>query len=228
MSAINDAFNGIRRLIADGTFPPNSKMPPENELCDLLGVSRGSIREAIRMLEVLNIVEVRHGSGTYVRGMSANELISSLSLTVDIMPLRSLLDAYQLRIMVESSVCEQAASNITDQQIALLRDTQTQIELCARADDSVELDALFHGTIAESSGLSTAKTFLDVLRARSSYYSLYSQERGRLIFEESNQGHRSILHALELHSPMLAKAAMAQHVECTRMHLQELLAKQEQ
>ncbi len=102
MSAVDTAFHGLRHMIASGRLVAGQRFPAENELCDELGVSRGSLREAVRMLAALGIIESRHGSGTYVSMLRPEEIIGSLSLTVDLLPLDGLLQMYELRRVLET------------------------------------------------------------------------------------------------------------------------------
>ena len=77
MSALDTAVHGLRALIAEGTLKPGDRLPSEGELCERLGVSRGSLREGIRMLAALGVLETRHGSGSYVSDLNAGDLIGS-------------------------------------------------------------------------------------------------------------------------------------------------------
>ncbi|MFT9008415.1 MAG: FadR/GntR family transcriptional regulator [Bifidobacterium sp.] len=222
MTSANVAFNGIREYIAEGVFQPGSKLPSEDQLCKMLGMSRSPVREALRMLDALNVIEIRHGSGSYVRSLSAESLIGSLSLTMGLMPLNSLLSAYELRITVESSVAERASARIDTDQLAELDELQDQIEACRDPHESVDIDDRFHQKIADIASSPASKAFLDVLRSRSRNYSLYDLDTEHSIFRASNMGHRAIIEALKNRDPQMAKSAMASHVEMTRHWLEAL------
>jgi GntR family transcriptional regulator, transcriptional repressor for pyruvate dehydrogenase complex len=114
VSAVDDAFHGLRQMISSGRLEAGQKFPPEPELCEELGVSRGSLREAVRMLSALGVIESRHGSGTYVSQLRPEEIIGSLALTVDLLPLSGLLDMYELRRVLESHAAAQAAAKVDD------------------------------------------------------------------------------------------------------------------
>src|SRR2546428_4832665 len=72
----------IRRLISEGELKPGDLLPPERELVAKLGVGRSSIRDAVRTLEVMGILEPRQGHGTVVRDLSADALVVPLSLVL--------------------------------------------------------------------------------------------------------------------------------------------------
>src|SRR5262245_36394201 len=110
---VDRAFHGLRHMIATGRLGPGERLPPENDLCEELSVSRGSLREAVRMLAALRVIESRHGSGTYVSALRPEDIIGSLSLTVDLLPLTGLLEVYEIRRVLEAHVAAQAAARIT-------------------------------------------------------------------------------------------------------------------
>src|SRR5690606_36675760 len=86
----------------------DSGCPPEADLCEELGVSHGSPREAVRKLAALGVVEPRHGSGTYVSPPRPEDLIGSLSLTLQLLPPPGLLEPYEIRRVLEAHVAAQA------------------------------------------------------------------------------------------------------------------------
>src|SRR5690606_18981882 len=88
----------------------DSGCPPEADLCQELRVSRGSLREAVRMLAAPGVVEPRHGSGTHVSPLRPEDLIGSLSLTPQLRPLPGLLELYEIRRVLEAHVAAQAAA----------------------------------------------------------------------------------------------------------------------
>jgi len=69
----------IRGLIAQGRIQPGDRLPPERELADLFKASRNSVRDALRVLEQMGLIESRHGDGNYVRTLSADELTEPLA-----------------------------------------------------------------------------------------------------------------------------------------------------
>ena len=76
----------IRRLILDTTFQPGRALPPERLLARRFGVSRGSVRDALRMLEILGLLEMRHGQGTFPRELSVDRLVAPLATVLAYRP----------------------------------------------------------------------------------------------------------------------------------------------
>ena len=84
MSVTRQALEHIQRMIIDGELNPGDRLPPEHELADRLGVSRGSLREAVRALSHANILDVRRGYGTFVTALEPAELMSGVVFGITI------------------------------------------------------------------------------------------------------------------------------------------------
>lgn len=221
MSAIDDAFHGLRQIIASGELQPGQQFPSEAQLCDRLQVSRGSLREAVRMLGALGVIESRHGSGTYVSALDPENIIGALALTVDLMPFEGLLDMYELRRVLEAHASSQAASRMTEAAAAQLGATLDALEATADDEEASELDARFHEAICELAQNATLTVLLRVFRSRSRSYQLFGLPVGPEIKRQSDLSHREILNALLQRDPATAAAAAAAHVIQTEHWLRE-------
>lgn len=221
MSAVDEAFHGLRHMIASGELAPGAQFPPEAQLCDRLDVSRGSLREAVRMLGALGVIESRHGSGTYVSDLSAERIIGALALTVGLMPFEGVLDMYEMRRVLEGHASSQAAAHTTPADIERLEALCAAMEQAATNDEASELDAEFHDVIAVLSGNSTAVQLLRVFRARSRVYQVFSLPNGPELRRHSDQAHRSIVAALAARDAGAAATAAAGHVSQTEQWLRQ-------
>lgn len=215
MSAVDDAFHGLRQMISSGRLVAEQKFPPESELCDELGVSRGSLREAVRMLSALGVIESRHGSGTYVSQLRAEEIIGSLALTVDLLPLSGLLDMYELRRVLEAHAAAQAAARVSTETEAELLGLIEQMEATDDTELASACDARFHEAIAEAGGNPTLMALLGVFRSRSRAYQVFELPNGAELKRISDLGHRAIADAIFARDPAAASAAAAAHVAQT-------------
>src|SRR5665647_28374 len=110
MTAMNTALTGLRHMIASGELGPGQKFPTEPELCERLGVSRSSLREAVRTLGALGVIKSRHGLGTYVSSLDPAEIVESFSLTIDLLPLEGLLQLLEMRRVLEGYAAACAAA----------------------------------------------------------------------------------------------------------------------
>jgi GntR family transcriptional regulator, transcriptional repressor for pyruvate dehydrogenase complex len=189
---------------------PGDKLPPERELVERLGVSRSSVRDAIRKLELMGLVEPRQGTGTVVRDVSdavVNPLASWIARKRQLVS--ELLD---FRQMVEPPLAARAATNASAEQIAAMEDIlRRHDEKVIGGHLAVKEDSEFHYSIATASGNSIVLKVLDVVmdmlretRSRS------LQTRGRP--EKSLAGHRRIMSAIKRRDAAGAERAMRQHI----------------
>lgn len=212
MSAIDDAFHGLRHIIASGELTPGQQFPSEVQLCDRLQVSRGSLREAVRMLGALGVIESRHGSGTYVSALGPENIIGALALTVDLMPLEGLIDMFESRRVLESHVTSQAAAQMTDAIALELGTILDELERTTDLETASDLDAQFHNGISLLAQNETIAVLLRVFRSRSRSYQLFDLPAGPEIKAQSDVSHREILNALIARDPATAATAASAHV----------------
>lgn len=226
MSAMTIALNGLRGMIASGELKQGQKFPPEPQLCASLGVSRGALREAVRTLGALGVIESRHGSGTYVSSLDPADIVRNFSLTVDLIPLDGLLQLFEIRRVLEGHAAAQAAARCTPELAALLDDLIVRME--AADDDGVasELDRQFHAAICHAGGNPTITSLMEVFRSRSSNYDIFEGPDASTARATSNAGHRSISVAIAAHDPVSAASAASAHVAQTEHWLRRLSSSQ--
>lgn len=201
----------IERLILK-KLQPGDKLPSERELAETLGVSRSSIRDAIRSLELMGLVEPRQGAGTIVCEVSAESLVNPLSnlLVRQQQQVSELLD---FRKMLEPPLAARAATHASDEEITEMEEIlRRQDEKLRLGRLAIEEDSEFHYTVAMASGNSVVLKVLDILM------DLLRETRERSLQldgrpEKSLAGHRRILAAIKRHDAEAAKAAMRRHIE---------------
>jgi GntR family transcriptional repressor for pyruvate dehydrogenase complex len=202
----------IQRLIYDGALKPGEMLPPERELAGMFHVSRSSLRDAVRALEVTGFVEARHGEGTVVRNPSAESLLNPLT-TVLLHRREFVGELLEFRAMIEPVLARRAAKHASPEDLEhleeILRRQQMKVD---RGELAVEEDTEFHNTIAHAAKnevvLNVLEAFMDLLK-ESREQSL--QVEGRL--QKSLEGHRQILHAIQRRDPAAAEIAMRRHIE---------------
>lgn len=151
----------ILALIRQGEFPPGERLPPERELAQQLGVSRPSLREALIALEIGGQIEIRMGSGVYVReaagGSGGGEhAIAALG--------ESPSELMQARIAIEGTVIVLATGKFTAATLDRLRRVLERMRKLAAAGKSpVDADRQFHMLIAETTGNSVLARFVGEL-----------------------------------------------------------------
>jgi GntR family transcriptional repressor for pyruvate dehydrogenase complex len=180
------------------------------------------VREALRSLELLGVVETRAGGGTFVRQAQPDDLAKPLTRVIA--RGHTLKDVIDLRGLVEPAVAERAAKNITSAEIAELREIVAAQERKVGAGESyIEEDTRFHELIGAAAGNELLVTVLgvvwDVLRASREEW-LQTQKRAH----ESLEAHRRILAALERRDPMAARAAAAEHIRAVGEGILKLIS----
>ena len=206
------AAQQLQRMIRDGLIKPGEKLPPERELAEMLQVSRGSLRDAIRTLELMGLVEPRQGEGTVVCDPSAKSLINPLA-TVLFRQRELVGDLLEFRRMIEPTLAGRAAQNVSDEELAYMEEIlRRQKEKVNQGELAIEEDSEFHYAIAQAARnsvvLKVLDAFMDLLR-ETRERSL--QLEGRL--QKSFVGHRRILDTLRKHDVRAAEKAMRQHID---------------
>lgn len=141
----------LQSMIASRQYLPGDKLPVESELAAHFGVSRITIRDAVRKLDILGIVEVRQGAGTFVREITPNAYIKTL-LPMLSMNHNSLKDIFEVRQVIECKSAELAALNATAEDLAEIRKTLSQMPEAMRRGQLRlynDLDLQFHYAVAK-------------------------------------------------------------------------------
>src|SRR5439155_11390951 len=120
-SVTGEAIDRMRELIASGEWGPGTRLPREADLAAQLGLSRNSLREAVRALSLARILEVRQGDGTYVSSLEASELLEPTSLATNLLQGRTVLELFEVRRMLEPEAAALAALRADDNTKAALR-----------------------------------------------------------------------------------------------------------
>lgn len=202
----------IRVLLLDGTFPPGQPLPSERHLAEQFGVSRGSIRDALRTLETIGLLETRHGQGTFPHELSVDRLVAPLA---SVMAYRADLqdELLDVRRMFEPAVARVAAVRATEEDLAdLQRILDTQREKLKAGQSAIAEDTAFHAILARATRnrvvMSIMATLNDLL-VESRTQSL--KQRGRPA--RSMDGHEAVVAALRRHDVEGASEAMYNHID---------------
>ena len=196
----NQVYTQLRDDIIAGAYPPGERLPPERELCDLLGVNRSSVREALKRLEHSRLIETRQGAGSVVLDFRFNagfDLVGHLLMPNGKLNPIALRSVFEFRSLISPEIARLAARRITPAQLAHLQSVVAAIDACPEGDVSAfqELDFEFHHSMAR------AGENLALLLILNSVRELYFQFRESFsaIFAnnaETRQLYRSIIEAL--------------------------------
>jgi len=209
----------LEAAIERGDYAPGDRLPSERELVELLGVSRVSVREAIRSLEALGVVDVQHGRGCFVATSRSDHYASSfghwLSVHSD-----EVFELLKVRGALDELAAEAAATGTDDGWPERLR----ALNLEFRSTEPGDMDALvardvaFHDAIAQASG---SALLADLLR---DLHETFNESRNATLRPRgrpagSAREHDAIIAAIEAHDPAAARAAVAAHLASVRAAL---------
>ncbi|MBM7772304.1 DNA-binding FadR family transcriptional regulator [Actinokineospora baliensis] len=151
----------IKRYILDNRLRPGAPLPTENELCAALGASRSSVREAIKTLDALDIVEVRHGHGTYVGELSLSALVEGLTFRGLLSPddeFAVLSELVEVRELFERGNAERILDALDGEHLACLDELVDRMD---RGEDTVGADRAFHALLVHPLGNELVRQFTD-------------------------------------------------------------------
>jgi len=202
----------VRVLILDGTFPSGQPLPPERLLAERFGVSRGSIRDALRILELVGLLETRHGQGTFPRELTVERLVAPLA---SVMAYRQDMkdELMDVRRMFEPAVARAAAERATEEDVAdLQRIIDTQRRKLKTGQSAIVEDSAFHATLARCTRNRVVVSIMAILNdllVESRAQSL--RQKGRPA--RSVDGHEAVVDALRRRDPDAAAQAMSRHID---------------
>jgi GntR family transcriptional repressor for pyruvate dehydrogenase complex len=140
----------IKRMIIDGTLKKGDKLPTERDLAEELQVSRTSVREALRALDVIGLVESRQGAGNYIKENFENSLFEPMSMMF-LLEKGTPHEILEFRKVLEVEAAVLAAARINNEEVEALGVLLDKMKACDNEDRSIILDKEFHFTIAKAS-----------------------------------------------------------------------------
>ena len=223
MAITDDAIEKIKEMIVSGELRPGDRLPKEADLAAQLGLSRNSLREAVRALSLVRILDVRQGDGTYVTSLEPRALLEGLSFIVDLHHDATVLEFFEVRRILEPAATALAAQKIGDSQVEALRDHLAKVTGDSTVEELVDNDLEFHRRIAEAAGNGVLCSLVDTLcgptiRARV-WRGLTQEGALRRTLDE----HHAILDALASRQPDLAHALATVHIAGVEQWLRRAL-----
>jgi GntR family transcriptional repressor for pyruvate dehydrogenase complex len=201
----------VKAMIAEGRLKSGDQLPPERDLAEKFVVSRTSVREALRALESLGLIEIRPGEGTFVREVSVEALIEPLALVM-LSQREAIGELFEARRLLEPSIAAFAARRATPQDIdEMTRILEEQAKEVAAGRTGLAQDADFHSAIAAAAhnrAISRLVHGIMDLLTQSREESLSTPGRPT----RSHQSHRRILAAIAAHDEETARQAMLDHL----------------
>lgn len=205
----------IEKMIELGDFTIGEKLPSVRELCELFGVGRSAVRDAITTLKGKGTVEVKHGEGTYIRGFDSSSLFKSQVLLPSLKDIREL---FQVRKMLETGMAEMASLNRTDEMILAMEEI-----LSNQSETGWEADYSFHMAIAKSSGNEVLLQLVGFISSamKKVMIEFYRHiEKDKELVKKIDIQHDCILKAIKDQNPKIAHQEMMDHLAFVEALLQ--------
>jgi GntR family transcriptional repressor for pyruvate dehydrogenase complex len=202
----------VRELIQDGTFKPGRALPSERVLAERFRDSGGTIRDGFRILEMIGLLETRHGQGTFPHELTLDRLV---------MPLASLLtsrrdlqeELMDVRRMFEPAVARVAATRVTDEDlVSLTRILEAQRRQIKAGRSAIREDTAYHAALARATRNEIVERIMETLNyLLMESRKLTLKQQGRP--ERSIRGHEAVVAALSRRDADAAARAMHEHID---------------
>ncbi|MFC9701348.1 FadR/GntR family transcriptional regulator [Streptomyces sp. NPDC056943] len=219
MALTDEAIDKIKAMILDGELAPGSRLPKEEILAGQLGLSRNSLREAVRALTAMRILITRQGDGTYVSSLEPHLLLESLSFAADVSQGQTALQLVQVRRLLEPQATGLAATLLTPEDHQELRDILDRSRAATTVEEFVAHDIAFHLRIVEAVGNPVLSMLLRVLSTRTQRVRIIRGSRTRHALDNAHRDHEQILGALQSRDALLAASAATVHITAVEQWL---------
>lgn len=205
-----------------GGLVPGSRLPAERQLAEMLGTGRSAVREALAALEILGVVLVRPGSGTYLQARVSELLPRTLSWGLMLGEQRTQ-DLVEIRGSLEILAARQAANNVDNDTVSRLREHLSAMRQHIDDHDAfIEADVRFHQELATASRNETLAVLLQTVRSLLRVWvdrSVDNTADARRAIDE----HECVLLAIEAHDPDGAASSMTKHMATAGERLMRLV-----
>lgn len=224
MAVTDAAITRIKEMILGGELSPGDRLPPEKELSERLGLSRSSLREAVKALELIRVLDVRRGDGTYVTSLEPHLLTEAMSFVVELHQDSSILELLEVRRILEPSAAGLAAQRRSEEQLERLEESVHAVTADTDIQELITHDLLFHSIIAEAAGNAYLGTLLEALSSNTVRARIWRGLTQDHAVQRTLDEHQAILSAIRSGDTDLAKALVTAHVSGVETWLRQSTA----
>ncbi|HET6737368.1 MAG TPA: FadR/GntR family transcriptional regulator [Kribbella sp.] len=224
MAVTDTAIERIKQMIVAGELQPGDRLPRETDLAARLGLSRNSLREAVKALAMIRVLEVRQGDGTYVTSLDPALLMETLAFVLDLHQDTSVLEFFEVRRILEPAAAARAALRMPDAEIAAMRALLDDLGEDPSADDQLACDVEFHRLLAIGSGNRTLASIIESLRQPTYRARIWRGLTQTGAVHRSLAEHRSILDAITAREPDIARAWATVHIAGVERWLHDMVS----
>ena len=212
MALTDEAIDKIKDMIISGRVRPGMKLPREADLAAELGLSRNSLREAVKALSLINVLDVRQGDGTYATSLAPSLLLEALSFIVDFHRDDTVLEFLEVRRILEPAATALAALRMRDDDRAELERILDSVDVHSPVDHFVAADLEFHKKIALGSGNTVLASLVDNMSMPTARARVWRGMTEPHALERTLGEHRAIYQAIVNRDPDLARSWAAVHI----------------
>ncbi|BFV55643.1 FadR/GntR family transcriptional regulator [Kitasatospora sp. CMC57] len=223
MPVTDEAIEKIKAMIVSGELRPGARLPKEADLAERLGLSRNSLREAVKALSLIRVLDVRQGDGTYVTSLEPRLLLDALGFVVDFHQDDTVLEFLEVRRILEPAATAMAARVMSDEDIADLGALLDSLGDSTSIEELVANDLEFHRRIAAGSGNSVLCSLIDGLSGPTARARIWRGLTEEEAITRTRQQHRAIVDAIAHRRPDLAHAWATVHVGGVEQWLRDTL-----
>ena len=212
MGVADQAIQKIKARIMSGEFKPGERLPPEPDLAAQLGVSRSSLREAVRALALIQVLDVRHGDGTYVTSLEPGMLVESSGFIAELLGGGREVEFFQVRRILEPAAAELAVGRIDAETVEALHQLVLQMEAATSVSELTQIDIEFHRTLTRAAGNPFLTSLVDKLESETIRARQWNLITGEGVAEATKVEHRAIYEAVRARDADLARATVTTHI----------------
>ncbi|MEV0624355.1 FadR/GntR family transcriptional regulator [Nonomuraea wenchangensis] len=212
MAVTDAAIDKIKQMIVSGELAPGDRLPKEADLAERLGLSRNSLREAVRALSLINVLDVRQGDGTYVTSLEPGLLLDTLSFVLDLHRDDTVLQFFEVRRILEPAATAMAAELMKDDEIDELRIILESLPERPTIEELVANDLRFHQRIAQGSGNSVLCSFIESLSGPTNRARVWRGLTQEGALQKTREQHTAIYEAIAARQADIARSWATVHV----------------
>ncbi|MET7420821.1 FadR/GntR family transcriptional regulator [Dactylosporangium sp. NPDC005555] len=212
MALTDEAIDKIKGMITSGELGPGDRLPKEADLAERLGLSRNSLREAVKALSMIRVLDVRQGDGTYVTSLAPDLLLDALSFVVDFHRDDTVLQFLEVRRILEPAATALATERMTPADIAKLQAVLDELGDDPPIEALVANDLEFHRQIAAGSGNAVLCSLIDGLSGPTTRARIWRGLTQEGAAARTREQHQAIVDAITARQPDLARSWATIHV----------------
>ena len=224
MALTDEAMERIKEMIVSGELGPGDRLPKEADLAERLGLSRNSLREAVKALSVIRVLDVRQGDGTYVTSLEPDVLLDTVAFVVDFHRDGGVLHLLEVRRILEPAATALAAQSMSDDDVDALGQLIAPIDLGTGLDQLIANDLEFHRQIAVGSGNPALASLIESLSAPTMRARVWRGLTQESAVARSHEQHLAIYQAIRARQPDVARSWATVHVAGVEDWLRRALA----